>query len=173
MQLSRKKEKKESEVDHFLLCPTPCEPMDSSLHQAPPSMGFSRQEYCSGLPFPSLGNLPKPGIEPRSTLIVDRCFTVRATREVGTFWCLQLSKYFPKVFSVVLIHHQQCMRVPDAHVYVLSFFTVYSVFNYKQVFSFICSQSHLPISCSLVCVFVSTQTQGNKDHKDIRIYGCW
>ena len=29
-------------------------------------MGFSRQEYWSGLPFPSPGNLPKPGIEPRS-----------------------------------------------------------------------------------------------------------
>ena len=30
------------------------------------SMGFSRQEYWSGLPFPSPGYLPKPGIEPRS-----------------------------------------------------------------------------------------------------------
>jgi len=29
-------------------------------------MGFSRQEYWSGLPFPSPGNLPDPGIEPRS-----------------------------------------------------------------------------------------------------------
>ena len=35
-------------------------------HQAPPSMGFSRQEYWSGLPFPSPGDLPNPGIEPRS-----------------------------------------------------------------------------------------------------------
>ena len=34
--------------------------------QAPPSMGFSRQEYWSGLPFPSPGYLPDPGIEPRS-----------------------------------------------------------------------------------------------------------
>ena len=34
--------------------------------QAPPSMGFSRQEYWSGLPFPSPGGLPDPGIEPRS-----------------------------------------------------------------------------------------------------------
>ena len=31
-----------------------------------PSMGFSRQEYWSGLPFPSPGDLPDPGIEPRS-----------------------------------------------------------------------------------------------------------
>ena len=35
-------------------------------HQAPLSIGFSRQEYWSGLPFPSPGNLPNPGIEPGS-----------------------------------------------------------------------------------------------------------
>ena len=34
--------------------------------QAPLSMGFSRQEYCSGLPFPSLGDSPHPGIKPMS-----------------------------------------------------------------------------------------------------------
>ena len=35
-------------------------------YQAPPSMGLSRQEYWSGVPFPSPGHLPDPGIEPRS-----------------------------------------------------------------------------------------------------------
>ena len=35
-------------------------------YQAPPSMGFSRQECWSGLPFPFPGDLPNPGIEPRS-----------------------------------------------------------------------------------------------------------
>ena len=35
-------------------------------HQALMSMGFFRQEYWSGLPFPTPGDLPKPGIEPRS-----------------------------------------------------------------------------------------------------------
>ena len=34
--------------------------------QAPLSMGFSRQEYWSGLPFPSPGDLPNPGIKPGS-----------------------------------------------------------------------------------------------------------
>ena len=34
--------------------------------QSPLSMGFPRQEYWSGLPFPSPGDLPDPGIEPRS-----------------------------------------------------------------------------------------------------------
>ena len=35
------------------------------VYQAPSSVGFSRQEYWSGLPFPSPGDLPDPGIEPR------------------------------------------------------------------------------------------------------------
>ena len=46
-------------------CLTPCDPMDCT-HQAPLSMEFFRQEYCSGLPFPSPGDLPDPGIEPVS-----------------------------------------------------------------------------------------------------------
>ena len=46
-------------------CPTVCDPMDRSP-QAPPSMGFSRQEYWSQLPFPLLEELPNPGIKPGS-----------------------------------------------------------------------------------------------------------
>ena len=38
-------------------------------HQAPPSMGFSRQEYWNGLPFLSPGDLPNPGIEPWSPVL--------------------------------------------------------------------------------------------------------
>ena len=41
-------------------------PLGLVAHQAPPSMGFSRQENWSGLPFPSPGDLPDPGIEPGS-----------------------------------------------------------------------------------------------------------
>ena len=37
-------------------------------HQAPLFMGFPRQEYCSGLPFPSPGDLLDPGIEPMSLM---------------------------------------------------------------------------------------------------------
>ena len=44
-------------------------------YQAPPSMGFSRQEYWNGLPFPFPGDLPNPGIEPGSRF-VGRRFTV-------------------------------------------------------------------------------------------------
>ena len=38
-------------------------------YQASPSIGFSRQEYWSGLPFPSPTDLPDPGIEPRSSVL--------------------------------------------------------------------------------------------------------
>ena len=38
--------------------------MDYIAHEAPLLMGFPRQEYWSGLPFPSPGDLPDPGIEP-------------------------------------------------------------------------------------------------------------
>ena len=44
-------------------------------HQAPLSLGFSRQEYCSGLPFPPPGDLPGLGIETASPSLAGRCFT--------------------------------------------------------------------------------------------------
>ena len=50
------------EVLVALLCPI----LWTVAHQAPLSMGFSRQEYWSGLPFPSPGDHPDPGIKLRS-----------------------------------------------------------------------------------------------------------
>ena len=44
-------------------------------HQVPLSMGFHRQEYWRGVPFPSPGELPNPGIEPTSPALADRFFT--------------------------------------------------------------------------------------------------
>ena len=49
-------------LSHVRLFATPW----TVAYQTPPSMGFSRQEYWSGWPFPSPGDLPDPGIEPRS-----------------------------------------------------------------------------------------------------------
>ena len=47
-------------------CPTLCDPQRTVAYQAPLSMGFSRQEYWSGLLFPAPGDLPDPGIKPGS-----------------------------------------------------------------------------------------------------------
>ena len=48
-------------------------------HQAPLSMGFSRQEYWSGLPCPPLGDLPDPGMEPVFPALAGRFSTTSAT----------------------------------------------------------------------------------------------
>ena len=50
-------------------------------YQVLPSMGFSRQEYWSGLPLPSPGDLPDPVIEPGSPTLQADAFTIWATRE--------------------------------------------------------------------------------------------
>ena len=53
-------------IELLQLCPAFCNPPWTVAHQAPLSMGFSRQEYWSGLPCSSPGDLPNPGIEPGS-----------------------------------------------------------------------------------------------------------
>ena len=52
-------------ISHFS-CVQLCLTLWTVAQQAPLSMGFSRQEYWSGLPFPSPGDLPDPGIKPMS-----------------------------------------------------------------------------------------------------------
>ena len=52
-------------------------------HQVPLSMEFSRQEYWNGLPFPSPGDLPNPGIESRSpTLRADALTSARGKTQI-------------------------------------------------------------------------------------------
>ena len=56
----------------------------AGAHQAPLSMGFSRQEYWSGLLFPFPGDLPDSGIEPESLMspaLAGRFFTTNVTWE--------------------------------------------------------------------------------------------
>ena len=53
-------------LSHFSLCPSL---WNSVALQAPLSKGFSRQEHWSGLPFPSLGDIPDPGIKPASLYV--------------------------------------------------------------------------------------------------------
>ena len=61
--------------------------------KAPLTMGFPRQEYCGGLPFPSPGDLPKTGIEPRSPAspaLADGFFATSTTWET----CGNVDIYF-------------------------------------------------------------------------------
>ena len=67
-------------------------------YQAPPSMGFSRQEYWSGLPFPPPGDLPNPGIQPGSP-----AFQAHAlTSEPPGNWRLTV----PKTIKMMLVRPQ-------------------------------------------------------------------
>ena len=63
-------------------------------HQAPLSMGFSRQAQWNGLPCPLPGDLPKPGIEPMSLMspsLIDGFFTTSATWEAQLLYSVQFS----------------------------------------------------------------------------------
>ena len=62
-------------LSHVQLFATPW----TIAHQPPLCMGFSRQEYWSGLPFPPPGDLPNPVIESRSSALQGRLFTIRVT----------------------------------------------------------------------------------------------
>ena len=63
-------------------------------HQAPLSMGFSRQEYWSGLPFPFPGDLPNPRIKLTSPALAVRVFTVEPSGNVEAVW-VWVGKEFP------------------------------------------------------------------------------
>ena len=68
------------------LCATPW----TAACQAPLSMGFSRQEYWSGLPFPSPEDLPNPGIEPRSPALQTDTLPSEPLGKPSIFWNQQL-----------------------------------------------------------------------------------
>ena len=72
-------------------CPTLCDPMDV-VYQVSPSMGFSRQEYRSGLPFPSPGDLPDTGVVVHTflgSLLQSRCGEGGSLQTNNTGMCSQ------------------------------------------------------------------------------------
>ena len=81
-----------SHISRVQLCATSW----TIAHQAPLSMGFPRQEYWSGLPCPSPGDLPNPGVEPISLMspaLAGRFFTTSTTWEaLGTTFKKILTK---------------------------------------------------------------------------------
>ena len=67
-------------------CPTLATPWARD-HQAPRSLRFSRQEYWTGLPFPSPGDLPNPGIEPWSPELQANSLLTELQGKIASFWC--------------------------------------------------------------------------------------
>ena len=79
-------------------CLTLCNSMDSSP-EAPLSMEFPRQKYWSGLPFPSPGDLPDPGIELTSPALTGGFLTTELPGNRVQAWrALKSEKYSPQVF---------------------------------------------------------------------------
>ena len=104
-----KAEESESESEVAQLCPTFCDPVDCIAHQAPPSMGFSRQEYWSGLPFPSPEDLPDPGIEPRSPTLQANTLTSDPPGKPKN----------QRLNCQHLLDHRKIKRVPEKHLFLL------------------------------------------------------
>ena len=89
-------------------------------HQAPLSMGFSRQEYWSGLPFPSPGDLPNPGIEPGSpALQADALFSEcyqglrqekrMRIRGLGEGFVSSSAEWRPKISIFIAVNSQKLL----------------------------------------------------------------
>ena len=79
------------------LCPTLCDTVDYTAHQVPLSLGFSRQEYWTRLPFPTPRDLPDPGIELTSLIspaLAGGFFTTSATWE-----SVPQQTIFPSIFT--------------------------------------------------------------------------
>ena len=77
----------------------------TAAHQASLSVGFSRQEYWSGLPFPFPGDLPHPGTEPMYPALAGKFFTTGPPGKPRTY-------FFG--FPSHLGHHTALSRVPYA-----------------------------------------------------------
>ena len=74
-------------------CPAVCDPTDCSPPGSPVHWGFSRQEYWSGLPSPPPGDLPNPGIKPRSpTLQVYSLLSETPGKPKRSGWPLPFSR---------------------------------------------------------------------------------
>ena len=100
-------------LSHVLLFVTPC---ITVAHQIPLSKGFSRQEYWNGLPCPSPGDLPDPGIEPmtlRSPALAGGFFTTSATWEAprNTYWKNKNNFYFLKYHDGGALVAKSCVTL--------------------------------------------------------------
>ena len=100
----RKKEKEVKSLSRVWLFATPW----TVAYQASPSMGFSRQEYWSGLPFPSPGDLPDPGIEPGSLALEEDALT---SEPPGKVRVVPILIYKPGVLQECLVPEERRQQI--------------------------------------------------------------
>ena len=114
-------------------------------HPAPPSMGFSRQEYWSGLPFPSPGDLPDPGIEPTFPASEGRCLTPGPRGKCSPVIGFRTFSLPPLSPTSTPLSHQLCLPVPSLH-------------------CCCCHQSEVAQSCPTLCDPVDCSPPGSSAH---------
>ena len=91
------------------LCPTLATPR-TIAHQASLSMGFCKQEYRSGLPFPTPGNLPDPGTKPVYLASSARFFTTESPGKLPSIFYLYLTNQIPKSIYLCLLVSSQFLN---------------------------------------------------------------
>ena len=122
-------------------------------YQAPPSMEFSWQEYWSGLPFPSAGDLPKPGIQPGSPALQADSLLYEPQGSCLALYCLVLCKKVFKllIFQVFLRHYYshfflrpQTVEIDKSYSQAWNSLQTFFFFHFPQLKIFSCKKI---ISC--------------------------
>ena len=111
-------------------------------HQVPPSMGFPRQEYWSGLSCPSPGDLPDPGIEPGSP----------------TLWADALPQ---KAYIKRFICHAQVGFIPGMH----GWFNIHNSINVMHHTNKLKNKNHMIISTEVPLFNISHSNQRRKRNR--------
>ena len=123
------------------LCLTLCDPM------VPLSTEFSRQEYCSGLPFPSPGDLPNPGTKPVSSALAGDSFPRRLRPQLSHHVLQEPS-------SDPLRRHAFPLRTHGQHLLVIAII----------IYPFLCLSDSCPVSSLSIMSPISFTTASSTGH---------
>ena len=147
-------------------CPTLYRPWTVG-RQSPLSMGFSRQEYWSGLPFPSPGNLPDPGIKPAfllSPALAGGFFTTRATWDANVVLIIVMWKILDRNIFQFLPLMTWVLQCPPCVLY----FCLISCLGILD-FLLMCHSSQFLHSCPSVPLFC---IPWDGESESLPVHGC-
>ena len=114
-------------------------------HQVPLSTGFSKQEYWSGLPFPSPGDLPDLGIEPASTALARVFFTTEPLGKPMHELTVHCKEKWVLPFNLISkIENDEVSRLHKSQMFHDSVQVLKHIRNYYAHFFFLCL-CHLPV----------------------------
>ena len=166
-------------------CPTLCDPMDYIACQSPLSMGFFRQEYWSGLPCPSPGDLSNPGIKPASPVslaLAGMFFTASAAWEAPhlVYTIQQRSGTLLRVPKPPVIPLLEILSIlnPEEDYSILKLMFMCFCFQHLRLLNiclYIClmthsQQAHTCATTQFLCTFFKTVVKITKDLLSVNLY---